>query len=493
VPNSKKPTGTARSRGGESNERKIRFRPRKPRRPGKGEPMAWSIALRTVFRYAIGSATKKHTSGAGAGPRRVGRRRFNQRCAVRVTYTPNRVAGQWKAHGRYLGRESATQDVASAGFDAERTSIDVAAALESWQNAGDQRLWKLIISPEFGERIDLQQLTRHVLGRMEGDLGTPLKWAAVAHFNTDHPHVHVAIRGVRDDGAALDLKRDYIRSGIREIAEDGCTMQLGIRTEQDAAMAAEKEVHQHRYTSLDRSIWRLHVGDESDYPLACNHFEITIDVGGHSSGRRRIEAQHVCARLVALGKMGMAEQTGPNVWRVRNDFESVLRAMQRANDRQKMAAHGTMLSDPRLQLVVTDPRKVENIAGRVIGHGEEEDGFQTGRNYLLLEGTDGVVHLLYRTPEMEEARSRGHLSVNSFVRLRRRFAAGRLEIEDLGDSEALLTNKRHLRASARELFTRRAEPVEGGWSGWLGRYQAALSQATDELRGKGSRESSRDR
>ena len=45
----------------------------------------------------------------------------------------------------------------------------------------------MIVSPEFGERIDLDRLTRDVMGRMGQDLGTTLDWAAVAHFNTEHP------------------------------------------------------------------------------------------------------------------------------------------------------------------------------------------------------------------------------------------------------------------------------------------------------------------
>jgi len=31
--------------------------------------------------------------------------------------------------------------------------------LDRWQKAGDPRLWKMIVSPEFGERIDLNRLT----------------------------------------------------------------------------------------------------------------------------------------------------------------------------------------------------------------------------------------------------------------------------------------------------------------------------------------------
>jgi hypothetical protein len=48
--------------------------------------------------------------------------------------------------------------------------------------------------PEFGDRIDLSRLTRELMSRMGSDLGTDaLEWAAVAHYNTEHPHVHIAL------------------------------------------------------------------------------------------------------------------------------------------------------------------------------------------------------------------------------------------------------------------------------------------------------------
>ncbi len=106
-------------------------------------------------------------------------------------------------------------------------------------------------------------------------------------------------------------------------------------------------------------------------------------------------------------------------------------------------------------------------------HDEEE---ASGRSYLMLKGTDGDVYHIYRTPEMEGLRSRRGLQTNSFIRLRK-FSAVRgpvVEIEDLGDSEAILRNKAHLRETAREMIRRGIYPQDGGWNGWLGRYQKAL-------------------
>src|SRR5580658_8123203 len=224
---------------------------------------------------------KRRSVGPGAGSK--GTRLYNQRCAVRVMYAKNTVAGQWRAHGRYVARESATQETGPkpVGFDGRGESIDIADRLESWQKAGDERLWKLIVSPEFGDRADLKRLTRDLVSRMEKDLGMPLEWVAVAHYNTEHPHVHMALRGISAEGRPLHLSRDYIKLGIREIAEDLCTRQLGHRTELDAAVAQRREVHQHRYTSLDRIIKR----DAKNVEDGISPFFMVVAI---NSGRARI-------------------------------------------------------------------------------------------------------------------------------------------------------------------------------------------------------------
>jgi len=80
-----------------------------------------------------------------------------------------------------------------------------------------------------------------------------------------------------------------------------------------------------------------------------------------------------------------------------------------------ISGKGSLLSDERLQLVVTNVRRVRDLQGRVLIHGEEEQGSGASRHYLLLEGTDARIHLLYYTPEMEEARSRGKLRANNFT------------------------------------------------------------------------------
>src|SRR5256885_10413719 len=49
-----------------------------------------------------------------------------------------------------------------------------------------------IVSPEDGAELDdLRTYTRHLMNRMEADLGTRLDWVAVDHWNTDNPRTHL--------------------------------------------------------------------------------------------------------------------------------------------------------------------------------------------------------------------------------------------------------------------------------------------------------------
>jgi type IV secretory pathway VirD2 relaxase len=456
-------------------EKEFRLRPRKPPAgKGKGEARAWSVAFKRIMHF---SRMSRSSAGPKSGVRMARsspHARF-QRCAVRVTYTRNATRGQWRAHGRYLARESATfeADPKGAGFDQAGQGIDVAGRLGQWQANRDQLFWKLILSPEFGDRVDLERLTRDVMKRMKTDLDTELEWAAVAHHNTEHPHVHVALRGIRDDMRPLQLERLYIKEGIRAVAEDFCTRQLGYRTELDAAEAERREVQEKRFTSLDRII--LKRGEDSgDYTW----LHVSAPPGGDQlSEPARVQSRHVAARLAVLEHMGLASTDEPGAWRVRRDFESILRAMQRTSDRQKMlASHGVLMSDERLPIEMLDRRQMNTIEGRVLVHGEDE---ASGRNYLMLEGTDAKVYLIHHTPEMEEARSGGGLRTNSFIRLRKLFVDGSpaLEVNDMGNSESILKNRAHLKETAQQLFKRGIIPTEDGWGGWLGRYQAACGNA----------------
>jgi type IV secretory pathway VirD2 relaxase len=468
-------------------ERPFRLRPRRSRGNPNDDPRKYGGALGSLLRFV--QMANRQRATANKRPQAQARSRwdsrtprtYSQRVSVRVTYANNKNAGQWKAHGTYIARDSATRGGTSSrsGFDATRADVNIAALLDAWQKAGDERIFKIIVSPEFGERMNLKDQTRKLIKLMENDLGTPLQWVAATHFNTEHPHVHIALRGRDQAGAPLRLPRDYIRSGIRTHAEHLATEALGFRTERDADDAQRREIDLNRYTGLDRIIQRC---NDKQSPS----FLITTDTASpRLSQRERILQQNLAARLAHLEKMGLARSIVPQQWTVQSDFESVLRTLQRSSDRQKMlAAHGALLSDPRLPFEITYIRKLKIVEGRVLLHAEDEG---SGRRYLLMEGTDAKVHLIYHTDSIETARRAGKLAVNSFVRLEKRFAdrIPHLEISDFGSAFALFENRTFFKKQARSSPSRGTPDDQNPWGGWLGEYYANLRASGETQRAIG--------
>lgn len=287
-------------------DRPIRIRPRKPPVAHR-EDAAWSGAYRLVMQYTRGMRKLGNMNGTG---RAGGGKSYHQRCAVRATYLNNRTRGQWKAHGRYLARESATEGHSNAvGFSGDRSGIDVARELDRRQSSGDPRLWKVILSPEFGERMDLERLTRDLAGRLAVDLGTDLEWVAVTHHNTEHPHVHLAMRGIRCDGEPLQFRREYLKHGIRELAEDLCTRQIGYRTSHDTAEAERREISEKRFTSLDRAILR-DVRPDTRVPGSA-HFTVTNNPAEKGQAdSSRFHFKHIVARLAVLQRWDLRSRLG---------------------------------------------------------------------------------------------------------------------------------------------------------------------------------------
>jgi hypothetical protein len=224
----------------------IRLRPTKHQRRQPDEAKAWSRAFKGLLHVArMTSSRKRKSAGSGGPAARRTRNPHSQRCAVRLTYSPNRRKGQWRAHGRYIQRESATtiEPNQGSGFTATSDRADVAEQLDRWQTAPDPRLFKIILSPEFGNRLDLRKLIRDFMAQVEADIGWPIEWVAVTHHNTDHPHVHIALRGIAA-GQPIRFNRDYIRHALRAHAESLCTRELGFRTIADAIEANRRNERQ---------------------------------------------------------------------------------------------------------------------------------------------------------------------------------------------------------------------------------------------------------
>src|ERR1700676_2785216 len=256
-----------------NDEPPVRLRPRKSKHGPNDNPpksvgvLPWLLRLMQMSKRRHETRSRYVDGGTARAPRT-----FNQRVAVRVSYSANKNMGQWKAHGTYVARESATQGgrAAEAGFNATDQRLDIATTLDNWQSAGDERLFKIIVSPEFADYLNLRQHARDLMQRMERDLGTQLEWVAAVHHNTGHPHVHIAVRGVDGEGRPLRLPREYIREGLRGRAEEIATEALGYRTPAHAQEAQRREIAQNRYTYLDRIRQRCN-------DCSSTHFEVTAN------------------------------------------------------------------------------------------------------------------------------------------------------------------------------------------------------------------------
>jgi hypothetical protein len=165
------------------------------------------------------------------------------------------AAGAWYKHGAYLDREGTQQYGRGRGFDAQGTPVKMSTWLARCQRAGDPHLYKVMLSPEHGDRLNLREFTQAVLRAVERDLGRPLEWAAIDHYNTSHPHVHVCIRGM-SHGAVVTMARSYLHGGMQERAREVATRLLGIRLAPELEAAAQRAVGHRAWSALDTALQR---------------------------------------------------------------------------------------------------------------------------------------------------------------------------------------------------------------------------------------------
>jgi type IV secretory pathway VirD2 relaxase len=126
-------------------------------------------------------------------------------------------------------------------YSAERDVEDGRAFLERGRD--DRHQFRFIVSAEDGADLaDPRETTRNLMQQMEADLGTKLDWIAVDHYNTGHAHSHILVRGVTEDGKALNIAGDYIAYCIRERASEIVTRELGRQTEHGVTKQLEREV-----------------------------------------------------------------------------------------------------------------------------------------------------------------------------------------------------------------------------------------------------------
>jgi type IV secretory pathway VirD2 relaxase len=261
-------------------------------------------------------------------PERSGRRRS----IVKASYSRNDGSKSWTAHARYLTREGAQRhQVRGIGFDSVTERLDMVATVRSWEKSKDQLMWRLIVSPEDAQRLDLTAHARGLVSAMERDLGTQLEWVGIEHHDTDNRHVHILIRGRDDNGRRLEIDRDYIRSGIRARSREIVERELGLRPEREMLAARDRVIGNAQWTEVDWAIKRR----------AGLHRVISY-YGDWSVFREREQAERTqeLRRVKILEMWGLATRHGEQTWELHPDWENELRRTQREKDVQKLRGVG---------------------------------------------------------------------------------------------------------------------------------------------------------
>jgi type IV secretory pathway VirD2 relaxase len=284
------------------------------------------------------------------------------------------------AHLNYLKREGVTKDGAAGRmFSAEHDDADHRTFAERCE--GDRHHFRFIVSPnDAAELSDLKTFTRDLMAQAQRDLGTKLDWVAVDHWNTEHPHIHVIVRGRADDGRDLVISRDYIREGMRARAQDFATLELGPRSELDIRRSLESQIGAERWTRLDRAFAR----------------EAAVN-GGILDLRpdRDLNALHTIkvGRIRKLNRLGLAHQVGRGQWVLVENAEQTLRQLGERNDIVKrihrgLSQHGWVRGT--WSFVLSSDGGATPVIGRLVTRGLDDE--LKGSAYVVVDGIDGRVH-----------------------------------------------------------------------------------------------------
>ena len=280
-------------------------------------------------------------------------------------------------HLRYIERDGAGRDgEPGRAYGPQADEADLDAFKE--RCADDRHHFRFIVSPEEGVDLDdLRTYTRHLMNRMEADLGTRLEWVAVDHWNTDNPHTHLIVRGRDDTGKDLIIAGDYIAHGFRHRAAELATEWLGPRTELEIQQTLQREVKQERWTSLDHTLQR-EAGDDG-----------RVQVRRFNEPKLQRQRLLLIGRLQCLQRLGLADEAQPGTWTTHADAEKTLRALGERGDiiRTMQRAMG---GQPR-ELAVFEPGDDgRTIIGRVAAKGLADE--LRDRSYLVIDGVDGKAH-----------------------------------------------------------------------------------------------------
>lgn len=306
-------------------------------------------------------------------------------------------------HLDYLRRDGVTRDGEKARlFGPGEEEADGRAFAERCED--DRHHFRFIVSPDDAlEMSDLRSFTKDLVGQMEEDLGTELDWVAVDHWNTEHPHVHLIVRGVRDDGQDLVISRDYIKEGMRDRARDLITMELGPRTDRDIRRSLENQIASERWTQLDRQLVRD--GRRSGV------IDLALRPGEQPDELHALKV----GRLRKLETLGLTEQVGPSQWIIGDKAEATLRELGERGDiikRMHRALTERGIERGSADYVLAAESLDAPIVGRLIERGLDDE--LKGTAYAVVDGVDVRSHHI----KLADLNAAGDSAPGSIVELR---------------------------------------------------------------------------
>ena len=334
-----------------------------------------------------GSAMRQRRAGHRFGP-------ASRRVVIKTRIVKLKGGGvaAARAHLNYIQRDGVSKENEPGGlYDSAGEDADGKAFLD--RSEGDRHQFRFIVSPEDATELeDLKPFVRDLMTKMEEDLGTKLDWVAADHFNTEHPHTHIVLRGKDDLGKDLVIARDYIAHGMRERARELITLELGPQTEHELHQKLSAQVEQDRFTDLDRQLVR-HATD--------NLVELqSVPQGEDARFRQAMQL----GRLRTLAKRGLTEETAPGQWQLSEGLEQTLRRAGERGDIIKTMHRGlgrAGLNAGASEYAVYDPsdRRAPILVGRIVDrglHDELNDG-----HYVMIDGADGRVHYVALDPKQD--------------------------------------------------------------------------------------------
>ena len=361
----------------------FRVHPSAPKNRGKGQGQSFvSKVLKQAGKASGGKSSMRHSAAGGA---RVGQRpgsrlgrghtaaRFagakltpmSRRVTIKTLLVNQRNASPQSLakHLRYIERDGAGRDgEPGRAYGPQTDEADLDAFKE--RAADDRHHFRFIVSPEDGAELDdLRTYTRHLLNRMEADLGTRLDWVAVDHWNTDevqpgtwavHADAEKTLRALGERGDIIRTMQRAMSGQPRELAvfepgDDGRTIVGRV-----SAKGLADELHDRGYLVIDGVDGKAHyvalnARDElANYPTGAvvevrgsaevraadkniaalasdglyrTDHHLAIEQGRAKLGRdpQEVVATHV-RRLEALRRAGIVERVADGLWKVPDDL-----------------------------------------------------------------------------------------------------------------------------------------------------------------------------